>query len=278
MTVNTSFEREWTNAIVDSINSARESSGITVKDLRQRLEQGGWVISDAPLSGMLSGRKCGSISIAEIAVFAWALSVPPMYLMLGLPVTERLPSAPMWDAGATPPQVASWFMGRTSLSPYVGPDAPLDSKSGDEMYTSRLAVQAVEDVMRHASELAVIRWQAAQLIAIDSFEDAEMLERVVHPSVRDQTVLWGAINGLSQARRNQRKFEDGWGVALGPLPEVLEFIDRDEDSEDLTIEQLRTLVTDGMILRAQENFKHFAKQFRETMPEESNGPPTDSAE
>ena len=270
------FERNWTNAIIDSINAVREAEGITVKQLRARLARGGWGISEATLSGMLSGKKRGSISIAELTAFAWALSVPPMYLMLGLPAESTLPDSPMWSMPPTPPRVADWVVGRTLFSPH--PDADLaPGEDNDEGVMSRMASQSVQDVMAHARESQVIQWQAAQLIAIDSFGQDEMLERVTHPSVRDQTFLWEAINSLSSARRFQRGLGE-WGIDFGPLPEVLGFIDDDEQADDFTVEQLRSLTSEPMIERARKTYQQAIDRVRETMPEQFDGAPTNPTE
>ena len=84
------FEREWTRAMVASINMIRDAADLTVKDLAQRLRHLGWPISDATLSGMLSGDKRTSISVAEAAAFARALNVSPLYIACLLYTSDHL--------------------------------------------------------------------------------------------------------------------------------------------------------------------------------------------
>ena len=84
------YEKGWTRQIIASVNAVRGEIGLTVKELRERLVNVGWSVSVANLSGMLSGDKRGSISIAEIAAFARALNVNPLYLVMGLPFADRV--------------------------------------------------------------------------------------------------------------------------------------------------------------------------------------------
>lgn len=106
------WERERTGLVVASINAVRIERGMTVKALRDRLEELGWKVSLPTLNGMLSAKKRGSISVAEVEVIARALEVPPAYLVLGLP--QRNPLSPLGteldeDDLTT---LAPWWLGR----------------------------------------------------------------------------------------------------------------------------------------------------------------------
>jgi transcriptional regulator with XRE-family HTH domain len=275
------FEREWTDAIVDSINMIRDASELTVRDLAQRLRSLGWPISDATLAGMLSGRKRGSITVAEVFAFARALNVPPLYLILGLPLRGALPDGPLWT-GKTPaaPDIADWVTGRSLFDPYPG-DALDPDVDPPAYFAEAIARQGLGDVLSQGEFLRMIRWQAAQLVALAEIDSPE-LAKALPESLINQEWLWSAINGLSAARAGQRRLSSDpgrWSIPLGDVPRDLEFIDADPpvQADDPDVDILRRLTTPELVERASRNFKQLLENLSQTNPGKRDGQTTNSA-
>ena len=276
-----SFEKIWTRAIVASINRVRTAEEITVGALTQRLNDGGWKVSKATVAGIVSGNKRTSISVAELCAFAWALSVPPMFLLQGFPDLRAIPDAPIWNGEeAKPSRFYEWFIGKSY--PFHYPEDDLQaSEDNDIGIVATIAAQGMRDVATHGELARVIQWQAAQILALAALDDEE-LTAAVGQRIVDQEFLWDAINHLSDARRYQRRLADeaepggadDWSIKLGSIPGVLAFIDRDERREDFSLEELRELAAPELIERATGNFTRIRSEIDSLRPEERNDAPS----
>ena len=267
------FEREWTKLVIASVNKIRGAAELTVKDLAHRLRTIGWPVSDATLSGMLSGGKRSSISIAEVTAFARALNVSPLYLILGLPETKELPHAKLW--GPIAPKnhlVAEWFTASRLPAPYPGDALSRKDKHSPAYIASIFAAQGLDDLLSMASMINVIRWQAAQLIAFERFNRSD-IEEFMPEEIWSQEYLWQAIGRLSAARHAQLQLDPGWRLALSDLPEVLQFIDAEpiQQREDFSIEELTTLAPPELVERAEVNTKELIETRRNVKGEPVRG-------
>ena len=248
-------ERELADMTVDTVNALRNTRGFTIKDLAERLGDYGWPVSVATLTGILSGRKRGSFSIAETMAFARALNVSPTYLILGLPSHESMPASDLFGSEHDIGSIAAWFAGEHTMQPHPDDDISAENKSR-EYFAEALARQGLHDVLRHTHMLRVIRWQAAQLVAASKFRPEE-ISRILPSAVLDQTFLWDAINMLSSTRQGQARLDGIWSIQLPPIPEWLRFIEIDPpvEVEDPTIETLRTLTSEQLIEEATQRFR-----------------------
>lgn len=255
------FEREWTQRSVDTINLIRTWSGLTIKQLAARLRALGWPVSDATMSGMLSGNKRTSLSIAEVFAFARALNVSPAYIILGLPNGPMLQGGALW--GAEPPEVTEvggWLVGQRGWEPFPGDDVSKASQS-PMAFTRIFAEQGLRDTLRYSELLGVIAWQASQLVVVTEFPSAQV-EQVMPRSVLQQDFLWSAINQLSGIRRAQAKLGVDAAVPLPEPPDVLRFIDQDPIAErdDFTRDELRALSTTDLMDRARGNIRRLLSE------------------
>lgn len=267
------FEREWTKHVIASVNKIRGAAGLTVKDLAHRLKTIGWPVSDATLSGVLSGGKRSSISIAEVTAFARALNVSPLYFILGLPETGELPPAKLW--GPVAPKnhlVAEWFTASRLPAPYPGDVLSRKDKHSAAYIASIFAAQGLDDLLSMANMSHVIRWQAAQLVAFERFSRSD-IEEFIPEEIWSQGYLWQAIGRLSAARHAQRKLDPDWRLALSDLPDVLQFIEAEpiQQREDFTIEELTTLAPPDLIERAEINTRELIESRRNVKGEPAGG-------
>lgn len=256
------FEAEWTNAIVDSINFVRERRDLTIKDLAGLLNQVGWEISNATLSGILSGRKRTSISVAEMTAFARALDVSPTLLYLGLPGKAELPVNPLlWGREQlSTVGAAAW------LRAYASPPSIV----GGQTISENLR-EAVSLVMHHSNAKRTVAWQAALVVAADRLAAADVEKLRSEYSMRRDALASAVARLLGDhvAARDLGEF----GPRLPPLPGPLDglgFADIGEVVERMSIDDVRQL-TSG---------EHVAQAHRRWLDrlEEIDGAPTNPAE
>lgn len=93
------WDKAYADRVVESVNSIRALSSITIPRLRDLLEECGWSVSVDTLNGIFSSRKRKSFTFGELLALSRALKVTPMYLFLGLPSAEPLTSGPVLDSG-----------------------------------------------------------------------------------------------------------------------------------------------------------------------------------
>lgn len=229
--------------VVDSVNRLRSASDVTVNDLAGRLAGVGWPVSQATLSGILSGHKRGSISVTEILAFARALEVPPVYLMIGLPNRASVPESPIFATGSTDVgSVAGWITGRTRT-----PSTPALRRVFSQ--------NAVENVVAYAVAWERVRWQAAQILALNALP-SNIREHEVFERIRSQEYLRISLRFLASTIAEEKLAEESWRVPFAPLPPFLRRLEEltyeqtavtDFSFPELTNEQLRLLVTDAEI-------------------------------
>lgn len=272
------FEREWADMIVDSINHLRTAAGLTIKDMAARLRDGGWPVSEATLSGILSGRKRGALTISEVLTFAWALDVPPTYLMAGFPRREQAPASPMWPGGATGADVAAWISGDSDqIARHEGaaPEGVKRAFGGD----------ALANAKSHTVLLRRVRSLAAELTsaptAVDQFDEAYAVQFKAEDVHR---ILRSNLARLAQIRAQERMIDPSWKIHLGPLPEALSYLDtlsildshRSDSIRDLTAHELASLVTPADISSA-ESIKATARETAAILLKEAEvAPPADT--
>jgi hypothetical protein len=247
------FERTWTQAIVDSINRIRTAKGVTVDELTKRLNAGGWMVSKATVAGIVSGNKRSSVSVAELAVFAWALRVPPMYLLEGQPILSEMPESPMWSKhGAQIPAFYGWFSAGHGAS--LTPSATgvfIDAKGQDIEAALTIATGLGMDAISQYSELLRrASWFAAMIVALLEIEDGTVLSALADTYTSSRRHLRVTIRELIKIRQakidlgfGESELPEGWRVQLGTLPEVMAFIDAGEPREDLRPSELRQIMT-----------------------------------
>lgn len=93
------WDKAYADRVVESVNTIRAISSITIPRLRDLLEEYGWSASVDTLNGIFSSRKRKSFTFGELLALARALDVTPMYLLLGLPSAEPLASGPVLASG-----------------------------------------------------------------------------------------------------------------------------------------------------------------------------------
>lgn len=247
------FEAEWTNAILDSVTYLRERADITVKQLGARLRLVGWQVSDATLSGILSGRKRTSISVAEMFAFARALDVTPTFLLLGLPKLANLPSnEALWGDDPSIVRVAAWVRGYAQ-PPILGDNDEATLLSGD----------AVMAVMAYANHERAAKWQAARIAAGSelSSEDRSILRLA---STSDRKWLASVVESLAELHLAQPRLSD-MAPYLPPMPDALAPALKQPVSavvEALTIEQLAELAGDELMQLARAALKRELQEGR----------------
>jgi len=241
--------------VVDSVNTLRSSGDFTIKEMAARLAHYGWPVSVATLTGILSGRKRGSFTIAEVMAFARALNVSPLYLILGLPKHANLPAGPLFGDERDIGSVAAWFEGGYTMKGHPDDDLVRENQS-PQWFVEAIARQGLRDVLDHAHMLRMIRWQAAQLVAARDFQ-ADDVARVLPAAVLDQTYFWDAVNRLSAARAMQRRLDPNWSISLPPLPNWLQFVDVEpsQQVEDPMNTDLRTLTSEDLIEQARQRIR-----------------------
>ena len=245
------FERAWAEMIVESVNRLRAAADLTVKELASRLTTAGWPVSNATLSGILSGHKRGSISVTEWLAFAAALDVPPLYLVAGLPASERAPDSPMWsEGGQSIDSVAAWITGDTENA----------SSNTPKQLARPFSGSAVRNLVSHAVMMDRVQWQAAQVLAL-----AEMPERLragdIFNSVASQEQLRSSLAWLAGARSEERMVDPEWRLRLPQLPQVLAPLDELAPADTvpdkftfpiLTIRELRSIASASDVAKAKD--------------------------
>lgn len=112
----------------------RKALGLTAQELAKETESLGYPISRVAISKIESNSRSGKIDLAEIAVLASALGVPPVLLLYpGLPHTSTryLPNAQHYAIDAL-----MWFTGENSiLAERHGPATWEQIKSGTQPLT-----------------------------------------------------------------------------------------------------------------------------------------------
>lgn len=237
------FERAWADMVVDSVNHLRDAAGITVKDLAARLDAAGWPVSVATLSGILSGRKRGSISVTEWLAFAGALNVEPLYLAVGFPSYERAPASPMWAGKPLSVDgLAAWVTGDVQAFPNSH-YAELNRFYGGT---------AAHNMVLHAVMMRRLEWQAAGIVARSEFPHDFDFQGVDVPLAARYEALRNTLSTLAGVRAEERSVDAQWRVRFEPLPEALTFLDDLSYREsmpgtfevpDLSIHELRTFVS-----------------------------------
>lgn len=220
------FEREWTAQIVQSINFVRSQQGLTVKDLALRLRSLGWPVSDATLSGMLSGNKRTSVSIAELTVFARALSVAPLYLILGLPTASELPEHKTWNSHNDVYGVAAWFTG------VRGPYYQDDSERVDDAMAARSAAGASLFFIQRTMEVSPEIWsKTAELTALRTLDPSiavEWVEPKVKSCVEDLEYFLQVLRRIRGRMRKHAQTNPLANITFLPMAGLFTFVDTEE--------------------------------------------------
>lgn len=118
------WERAYAARVVDAVNAIRNELGLSVRALRDRLESLGWSIGIDTLNGILVSKKRRSFSVGEVFTFSRALEVPPIYLMLGLPISADLPVGAALERGELD-RVLRWVEGLSSSIVTGTPISPM---------------------------------------------------------------------------------------------------------------------------------------------------------
>lgn len=275
-----SFEREWAEIVVDSVNRLRTAANITVKDLAARLGEAGWPVSVATLSGILSGHKRGSISVTEWLALAWALNVQPLYLLVGFPTRARVPSSPMW-AGAPDgvDTVAAWVAGDIE-------GFPASPRTEVRQLRRTFGGQAARNLVTHAMMMQRLRWQSGWVIALSELPSDDSWDggSLQHDPLDTIKITLRHLAGI---RAEEREVDPSWRAQFGPLPRVIEWLDDLSYAEavrltaDLTISDLRTIATPADVAAAKESIitsRRVGEMLRaHEVNGESNGSPSDPA-
>lgn len=219
------FERAWAAQMVESINQLRQTQKLTVAQLAELLRELGWEVSDATLSGMLSAGKRSSISVAELSIFARALNVSPLYILLGLPASQKLPDHKFWDGLPTDIyNVYSWLRGEETLRP----DPHHHSAPGT--HEAAASSELTLNFMERTTSLSRLIWtRLAEITVLEGLNEASAEWRLSKLNSTRSTLV---IN-MASLRRQRRMFLDRAAVAplmqieVLPLPKPLEFIDSD---------------------------------------------------
>lgn len=219
------FEREWTAQIVHSINFVRSQQGLTVKDLALRLRSLGWPVSDATLSGMLSGNKRTSVSVAELTIFARALSVAPLYLLLGLPTATLFPDHKSWpkDSHNDIYGVAAWFTG------VEGPYYQDDPERVNEAKSARSAAGASLYFLQRTTEVSPAVWNRAEELAALKTLDQSVAREWIEPKIKSCLgeleyflQVLRRIRGRMRKRAQSNPLAD---ITFLPMPDIFAFVD-----------------------------------------------------
>lgn len=106
------WQLEWSGRIGKAIQDRRKELGVTAQALAKRTDDLGFPISRVAISKIESNSRAGKLDVAEIAVLAAALGIPPVMLLYpGLPHTaySYLPArrafamdALLWFTGENP--------------------------------------------------------------------------------------------------------------------------------------------------------------------------------
>lgn len=265
-----SFEREWTACIVESVNTVRSSQGLTVNDLAARLRHLGWPVSNATLSGILSGNKRSSISVAEVTILARALSTSPLYLIFGLPHTEELPAHQLWlGKGPAPLSIynaAGWFFGINN------PKYSADEARSSESRSTALATRNTIYFIERTSQLSDMIWDdVAKLIALSELESIpqEWKTKVDAETRSSLNRLATSLRRIRARHREDAQESPLADIGMLPLPDAFSFVDSDESieaaMENFSASDVRARVSENHIT----NFKRRLLKTHDAESEES---------
>lgn len=138
------WEAQHARLVVDSVNAVRNARGMTIRDLATALEGLGWPVGLSTLNGILSARKRQTFTVAEVLAFARAIDVSPLTLLLGIPVTDRLPEGSVLPDDARSSVAAlRWAIGQT----------PDGQRRDDPAATLAAYSEALSLVMRRNEDL-----------------------------------------------------------------------------------------------------------------------------
>lgn len=123
------WARTLSDQIVENVLFYRNKRQLSNKGLLRRLTELGWVMTENSLAGVLS-KKRSAMPISDVLLFALALNVPPVYLLL--PIHKRgtvsiAPSGPpvdaleaaYWLAGTGPPPRAQGMLEGDDIDDYL---------------------------------------------------------------------------------------------------------------------------------------------------------------
>lgn len=84
--------REHALAVLAAVDHQRRNLGLTLKQLTERVNELGWEITATSMQGLLSSTKPtrSSVTTYELLIFAQALDVSPVYLLMGQPLQRDL--------------------------------------------------------------------------------------------------------------------------------------------------------------------------------------------
>ena len=134
------WQGRFTGRVADAVRRYRKERGMSAQGLADACAALGYEIPRTAIANLENGRRSG-VEIAELLVFAQALDVPPIALLLPVGVAgevEVLPgrSVPIWDA-------VSWITAETLVG-----DEPSPGTVEEVLYELRAHAQAINSLQK----------------------------------------------------------------------------------------------------------------------------------
>ncbi|MFI1740865.1 helix-turn-helix domain-containing protein [Streptomyces sioyaensis] len=207
-------EHDWqgrlTQQVADAVRDYRKLRGLSAQGLADACAALGHAIPRTSIANLENGRRSG-VEIAELLVFAKALGVPPIALILPIGMAgsvEVLPGQelPIWDA-------VSWITAETLIG-----EEPEPGTVNEVIFELRAHAQAIS-TLRRAIEFAEEARRGANLI------------RDPQQRARNDGMLEGLGDYTRGSAQDVREFRAKLrvrGIEPPTLPEDLKYLDAPE--------------------------------------------------
>ena len=211
------WQRGLTDQVVGNILHYRDKRGLSNDDLRARLAVLDWELTKDSLASVLSGSsKRKVMPLGDVFLFALALNVPPIALVVPLHLNDPVALAPVSpDIQLSPTsafRAAQWFAGKDGDVDTRARFAQ-DADTLDDYYSVGDLVGRLEDYKEY---LGSFNYLNAALIAD------------LHTAEERKALLKSALEALDDLTRQRRFLKvTNPELALEPLRAPLGFIDSD---------------------------------------------------
>jgi transcriptional regulator with XRE-family HTH domain len=207
------WQGRFTGRVADAVRRYRKERGLSAQGLTDACAALGYEIPRTAIANLENGRRSG-VEIAELLVFAKALDVPPIALLLPVGVVgsvEVLPgqSMPIWDA-------VSWITAETPIG-----DEPSPGTVNEVLYELRAHAQGISALQR-------------AIAFTDEMRRGISLIRDPEQRARSEEMLSKMDDYASESARDVRDFRAklrGRGIEPPSLPEDLDYLDN-TDADD----------------------------------------------
>lgn len=205
------WQGRFTGRVADAVRRYRKERGLSAQGLTDACAALGYEIPRTAIANLENGRRSG-VEIAELLVFAKALDVPPIALLLPVGVSgsvEVLPgqSMPIWDA-------VSWITAETLLG-----DEPPPGTVNEILYDLRAHAQGISALQR-------------AITFADETRRGTSLIRDPEQRARSEDLLSNLDRYASESARDVRDYRAklrGRGIEPPSLPEDLDYLDTEVD-------------------------------------------------